>query len=74
MANVVTLLAVFLVRFGISDRFIYEGEKNMAQAETAPTKVGPIQLVVEEDSRPELKSLERPSGLPSATTTISTGS
>ena len=37
VANVITLLAVFLIRFGISDRFIYEGEKKMAQAETAPT-------------------------------------
>ena len=63
VANVVTLLAVFLVRFGISDRFIYEGEKNMAQAETAPTKVGPIKLAVEE-SRPELKSLESALGTP----------
>ena len=56
-ANVITLLAVFLIRFGISDRFIYEGEKKMAQAETATTQVGPIQVAVEE-SRPELKSLD----------------
>ena len=62
-ANVITLLAVFLVRFGISDRFIYEGEKNMAQAETAPTLVGPIRVAVEE-SRPELKSLEVALGTP----------
>jgi dolichol-phosphate mannosyltransferase len=54
---------VFLVRFGISDRFIYEGEKNMAQAETASTKVGPIKVAVEE-SRPELKSLETALGRP----------
>ncbi len=27
VANVITLLAVFVVRFGISDRFIYEGEE-----------------------------------------------
>jgi dolichol-phosphate mannosyltransferase len=62
-ANVITLLAVFLVRFGISDRFIYEGEKNMAQAETASTKVGPIKVAVEE-SRPELQSLELALGRP----------
>jgi dolichol-phosphate mannosyltransferase len=62
-ANVITLLAVFLVRFGISDRFIYEGEKKMAKAETATTQVGPIEVAVEE-SRTELKSLELALGTP----------
>ncbi len=62
-ANVITLLAVFLIRFGISDRFIYEGEKKMAKAETATTLVGPIEVAVEE-SRPELKSLELALGTP----------
>jgi dolichol-phosphate mannosyltransferase len=54
-ANVITLLIVFLVRFGVSDRFIYEGDKTMANAGTAPVKVGPI-MVAEEESRPELSS------------------
>ena len=57
LANVITLVAVFLVRFGISDRFIYEGEKDMAHAEAAPTKVGPIKVAVE-DSPKELQSLD----------------
>jgi hypothetical protein len=50
LANVITLLAVFVVRFGISDRFIYEGEgdKSMVQAAASSTKVGPIEIVVEE--------------------------
>jgi len=59
LANVITLLAVFLVRFGISDRFIYEeeGEKDMVPVETPTTKVGPIEISVE-DSGTELKGLE----------------
>ena len=63
LANVITLVAVFLVRFGISDRFIYEGEKNMAHAEAAPTQVGPIKVAVE-DSRQELQSLDLALGTP----------
>jgi dolichol-phosphate mannosyltransferase len=63
LANVITLVAVFLVRFGVSDRFIYEGEKNMAHAEAAPTHVGPIKVVVEE-SRQELRSMDLALGTP----------
>ena len=62
-ANVITLLAVFLVRFGISDRFIYEGDKTMASGETASTQVGPIKVAVDE-SHTELKSLELALGTP----------
>ncbi len=40
----ITLLAVFLVRFGISDRYIYEGgDKKMGQAAASSTIVGPIE-------------------------------
>jgi dolichol-phosphate mannosyltransferase len=63
LANVITLVAVFLVRFGISDRFIYEGEKNMAHAEATPTQVGPIKVAVE-DSPKELQSLDLALGTP----------
>ena len=63
LANVITLVAVFLVRFGVSDRFIYEGEKNMAHAEAAPTQVGPIKVAVE-DSGQELQSLDLALGTP----------
>jgi putative flippase GtrA len=64
LANVITLVAVFIVRFGISDRFIYEGEeKNMAHAEAAPTQVGPIKVAVE-DSPKELQSLDLALGTP----------
>jgi dolichol-phosphate mannosyltransferase len=63
LANVITLVAVFLVRFGISDRFIYEGEKNMAHAEAAPTQVGPIKVAVD-DSPKELQSLDLALGTP----------
>jgi dolichol-phosphate mannosyltransferase len=63
LANVITLLVVFIVRFGISDRFIYEGEKNMAHAEAAPTQVGPIKVAVE-DSPKELQSLDQALGTP----------
>jgi glycosyltransferase involved in cell wall biosynthesis len=55
LANTITLLAVFLVRFGISDRFIYEGEgeKKMGQGAASSTVVGPIEILVEDaDSRP----------------------
>ncbi len=50
LANVITLLAVFVVRFGISDRFIYEGEgeKKMVHVATPSTKVGPIEIAVED--------------------------
>jgi dolichol-phosphate mannosyltransferase len=63
LANVITLLVVFIVRFGISDRFIYEGEKNMAHAEAAPTQVGPIKVAVE-DSPKQLQSLDLALGTP----------
>ena len=61
LANVITLLAVFVVRFGISDRFIYEGEgeKKMVQAATSSTKVGPIEIAVEE-SGPEVTVEPKP--------------
>ena len=36
LANVVTLLAVFLVRFGVSDRFIYEARREENGARTVP--------------------------------------
>lgn len=50
VANVITLLVVFVVRFGISDRFIYEeeGEKNMGAVATPTTTVGPIEISVEQ--------------------------
>jgi dolichol-phosphate mannosyltransferase len=49
VANVITLLAVFVVRFGISDRFIYEGEKEMVPVATQQrTNVGPIEMSIEE--------------------------
>jgi dolichol-phosphate mannosyltransferase len=50
MANVFTLLAVFLVRFGISDKFIYKGEGDMASSkgsEGRTTRMGPIDLSIE---------------------------
>lgn len=61
LANVVTLLAVFLVRFGVSDRFIYEAEreKKMVEDGASSTMVGPIEIAVEgvdgRRSRPEPK-------------------
>jgi dolichol-phosphate mannosyltransferase len=51
VANVITLLAVFLARFGISDRYIYKGEKTMTQVATPYTKVGPIEVSVDDASR-----------------------
>ena len=48
LANVVTLVAVFLVRFGISDRFIYKGDSEMASGIISTTKIGPINFLVED--------------------------
>jgi putative flippase GtrA len=46
LANVVTLLGVFFIRFGISDRFIYEGDKEMHPAAAKRTIVGPVEMSV----------------------------
>jgi dolichol-phosphate mannosyltransferase len=50
VGNVITLLVVFVVRFGISDRYIYEeeGEKNMGPVATPTTIVGPVEISVEQ--------------------------
>jgi dolichol-phosphate mannosyltransferase len=45
LANVLTLLGVFFIRFGISDRFIYEGDKEM-QPVAKRTVVGPVVMAV----------------------------
>jgi dolichol-phosphate mannosyltransferase len=48
-ANIITLVAVFLLRFGVSDRYIYqgEGEKTMVPEAAQLTKVGPIEVEVQ---------------------------
>jgi dolichol-phosphate mannosyltransferase len=53
LANVITLVGVFLVRFGISDRYIYEGEgeKKMVHGAASSTIVGPIEISVEDADR-----------------------
>ncbi len=49
LANVLTLIAVFVVRFGISDRFIYEGgDKEMAQGTRSSSLVGPVKITVDD--------------------------
>ncbi len=48
LANVITLIAVFVVRFGISDRFIYEGETEMARGTRSSTVVGPVKITVDD--------------------------
>jgi glycosyltransferase involved in cell wall biosynthesis len=50
LANAITLLAAFLVRFVISDRFIYEGEKPVsspiAEQHRTQHRVGPINVEI----------------------------
>ena len=48
MANVITLLVVFLVRFGISDKFIYKGESDMASSRGTTTRTGPIEVSIQD--------------------------
>ena len=48
LANVITLIAVFVVRFGISDRFIYEGGAKMAEATRSTSEAGPIRITVDD--------------------------
>ena len=48
LANVITLLAVFLVRFGISDKFIYKGESDMASSRGTTTRMGPVELTIQD--------------------------
>ncbi len=48
LANVITLIAVFVVRFGISDRFIYEGGAKMAEGTRTTSEVGPIRIRVDD--------------------------
>jgi dolichol-phosphate mannosyltransferase len=48
LANVITLIAVFVVRFGVSDRFIYEGETEMVQGTRSSTVVGPVKITVDD--------------------------
>ncbi len=63
LANVITLLGVFVVRFGISDRFIYEGEKEMVEGSRSSTVVGPVKITV--DDAAIRRSAPRPSKVPS---------
>lgn len=48
LANVITLLAVFVVRFGISDRFIYEGGADMVEGARSTGLVGPVRITVDD--------------------------
>ncbi|HUE60349.1 MAG TPA: glycosyltransferase, partial [Acidimicrobiales bacterium] len=46
LANAVTLVAAFLVRFVVSDRFIYEGEQHVSTVIADHRRVGPVDLAV----------------------------
>jgi putative flippase GtrA len=49
-ANVITLVAVFLVRFGVSDKFIYKEEGPVKGNEGSITREGPIDIEVTEQA------------------------
>jgi putative flippase GtrA len=59
LANVITLLAVFLVRFGISDKFIYKGESDMASSKGTTTRMGPIELSIQDQGSASRSSARR---------------
>src|SRR5665213_261548 len=59
MANIITLLAVFLVRFGISDKFIYKGEGDMASSKSTTTRMGPIELSTQDQGSANRSSSRR---------------
>lgn len=46
LANALTLVAAFLVRFVASDRFIYEGEKPVSTVIADQRRVGPVDVAV----------------------------
>jgi hypothetical protein len=48
LANAITLVAVFVVRFGVSDRFIYEGEGATVGDTPSSTMVGPVRVTVDD--------------------------
>ena len=49
IANVMTLLVVFVVRFGISDRFIYSSGSNMQNKPTSERqRIGPVNVTTAE--------------------------
>lgn len=55
-ANFATLLLVFVVRFGISDRYIYDTEPALVVTEiTSTSRVGPVEVAIESEAitRPE---------------------
>lgn len=60
LANVITLIAVFVVRFGISDRFIYEGGAEMERSTRSSTVDGPVRITVDDStirkSAPKVKT------------------
>jgi dolichol-phosphate mannosyltransferase len=52
LANVATLLLVFVVRFGVSDRYIYDREPGESLGEQAAVAlIGPVEIAIETDAR-----------------------
>ena len=74
LANVITLIAVFVVRFGISDRFIYEGESKNGGSNPIDQRGRADQDHGRRCRHPAVRPQVQGGNLDSGTTTTCTGS